>query len=77
MILYICREIHMLYIAYIDKGFIFLCTISFCELCILSKVFLNIIVTPQSQPTSYVFKLYVYIICNTHNIRIYFVGFQL
>jgi len=71
MILYICRETRMLYIAYIDKRFILLCTISFHELCIASKVFLNIIVTPQSQPTSYVFKLYVYIICNTHNTPTY------
>jgi len=53
----------MMYIAYIDKRFTFLCTISFYEMCIPSKVFLNINVTPRSQPTSYVFKLYN--VCNT------------
>lgn len=64
----------MLYISYIDKRFTFLFTISFYEMCITLKVFLNIIVTPQSQTTSYVFKLYN--IYNTHNTHTY-IGFQM
>jgi len=75
MILYICSETHMLYITYIDKIFTFLRTISFYEMCIPLKVFLNILVTPHSQPTSYVFKLYN--VCNksTPNTNKY-IGFQ-
>jgi len=75
MILYICSETHVLYIAYIDKRFAFLCSISFYEMCIPLKVFLNTNVTPHSQPTSYMFKLYNVCNTSTHNSHKY-IGFQ-